>query len=204
MRRKSNQQEFWTLTQVSSLLNEPQHKLIYLCEQGIIEPVTQKGKGRGSSRKFSKRNLFQFFISISLRKLHIPSTITVFVLNLLDEFEEAMSMLSASFKLPESLWHKDQPDIRVVISDGSKLYFTIHQQHKQPKIFGGIELRKTTKNSKFDEEEIIDFEALSKKYPKVDKGDFGYPEGSTLGRTELSLSYLSKELKSIIEQSESS
>jgi hypothetical protein len=31
----------WTVTAAARLLEEPQHRLIYLCEKGVVEPVSR-------------------------------------------------------------------------------------------------------------------------------------------------------------------
>jgi hypothetical protein len=40
--------DVWTLTQAARLLGEPQHRLIYLCEKGVVVPDFQDAEGRGS------------------------------------------------------------------------------------------------------------------------------------------------------------
>jgi hypothetical protein len=63
--------DVWTLTQTARLLGEPQHRLIYLCEKGVVVPDFQDAEGRGSSRRFSDRNLLEFAIALRLRELEI-------------------------------------------------------------------------------------------------------------------------------------
>ena len=66
----------WTLTQIARLLDQPQHKLIYLCEKGVILPDGVDAKGRGSSRWFSAHNLFEFMVALKLGEFHIPTKLT--------------------------------------------------------------------------------------------------------------------------------
>ncbi len=52
-----------TLTQAAWVLRVPQHKLIHLCEKGVVVPEIHDARGRGSSRGFSRRNLFEFAVA---------------------------------------------------------------------------------------------------------------------------------------------
>ena len=187
--------EFWTLTEVSRLFAEPQHRLIYYCEEGIIKPAAQEGTGRGSSRKFSLQNLFQFALCLSLKEVYIPSALWGFVLKTLDEFNKKMESQLSGFSLPEFFWEKDKPDIRVIISDGSKLFFVIYSRNKKPRVIGGLEMKKTRKNEKLDADEIIEFLPPTGGIKDIEAGGFGYPEGSSRGRTEVSLLQVCQDLK---------
>ena len=66
----------WTISQIARLLNQPQHRLIYLCEKGVIVPEFSDAQGRGSSRRFSARNIFEFSIALVLSEFHFPATIS--------------------------------------------------------------------------------------------------------------------------------
>ena len=55
--RQTMSREEWTLTQIAKFLRQPQYKLIYLCEKGVIVPDGVDAKGRGSSRRFSRAQL---------------------------------------------------------------------------------------------------------------------------------------------------
>jgi len=48
--------DVWTLTQAARVLDEPQHRLIYLWEKGVIEPDSQDAKGRGGERHGGPRD----------------------------------------------------------------------------------------------------------------------------------------------------
>lgn len=130
----------WTLTEAARLLGEPQHKLIYLCEKGVVEPDVQDAEGRGSSRRFSARNLLEFAVALRLRALDLPASLIGAVVYLLRAFEKSMAKRASGFKLPESLQNRTGPDLRVVIDDGQRLYFTLGAAGSSPKIFGGIDL----------------------------------------------------------------
>jgi len=56
-----------SLTEIARLLGEPQHRLIYLCEKGVVVPGHGDASGRGSSRRFSRRNLLEFAVALRLQ-----------------------------------------------------------------------------------------------------------------------------------------
>src|ERR1035441_4535125 len=62
----------WSLAQISRLLQEPQHRLIYLCEKRAVVPDRGDARGRGSSRGFSERNILEFALALRLRRLELP------------------------------------------------------------------------------------------------------------------------------------
>ena len=99
----------WTLTAAARLLEEPQHRLIYLCEKGVVEPDVEDAGGRGSSRRFSNRNLLEFAVALCLRDLELPATAIATVVHVLRAFEGAVAREIGGFRLPESLLAKGAP-----------------------------------------------------------------------------------------------
>ena len=93
----------WTLTETARLLEEPQHRLIYLCEKDVVEPDVQDAEGRGSSRRFSNRNLLEFAVALRLRDLELPATMIAAVVHALRVLENAAKRKLSGFHLPESL-----------------------------------------------------------------------------------------------------
>ncbi len=59
----------WTLTEAARLLEVPQHRLIYLCEKEVVQPDLNDATGRGSSRRFSRRNILEFAVALRLRDI---------------------------------------------------------------------------------------------------------------------------------------
>ena len=62
----------WTLSEVARLFGQPQHRLIHLCEKGVVRADFEEARGRGSSRRFSRRNLLQLAVALKLRELMVP------------------------------------------------------------------------------------------------------------------------------------
>ena len=115
----------WTLTEAARLLGEPQHRLIYLCEKGVVHPDLQDAKGRGSSRRFSDRNLLEFAVALRLRELEIGVAFVGAVVHVPRAFERSAGKDLRDFKLSDSLRDRRAPDLRVVIVDGARLYSTL-------------------------------------------------------------------------------
>lgn len=135
-----------TLTEISRVLDEPQHRLIYLCEKGVIRPDGSDAKGRGSSRRFSPRNLFEFSIALKLAEFHFPAKITANFLYVVRSFETHVKQSIQSFSIPNELVKKQSPEIIGIVTNGSCLYFSIGFPGRPKNIFGGIEIGERDEN----------------------------------------------------------
>jgi len=131
----------WTLTEAARLLGEPQHRLIYLCEKGVVQPDLEDAKGRGSSRRFSGHNLLEFAIALRLRMLEIPALSIGAITYTLRVFEHKVQQQIPDFCLPCSLRGAGAPDLRVILEDG-RLYLTLGTGQNTPKVYGGVDLKK--------------------------------------------------------------
>lgn len=134
----------WTLTEAARILDAPQHRLIYLCEKGVVLPDFQDADGRGSSRRFSARNMLEFAVALRLLSLGIPATVSGSVTYVLRGFEQAVAQRVAGFHLPESLVAAGAPLLRVVIGDDQRLYFTLESPGSEVMALGGVSLEKLT------------------------------------------------------------
>src|SRR5688572_10022776 len=97
----------WTLTQAAKMLGVAQHALIHLCEKKVVVPDLKDARGRGSSRQFSKRNLFDFAIAVEMRRLELPVSFIQAVLRVLRSFEIESARSLREFALPDSLVQED-------------------------------------------------------------------------------------------------
>jgi hypothetical protein len=131
----------FTLSEASRLLGEPQHKLIYLCEKGVVLPDLAEASGRGTSRRFSARNVLEFAISLKLREFMLPAAFIKAVIYVLRQFERRVGEQMPEFSLPESLRTANAPDFRMVITDGPQLFFTLGRKNGPQKTCGGIDLK---------------------------------------------------------------
>jgi hypothetical protein len=186
----------WTLTAAARLLNEPQHRLIYLCEKRVVEPDVEDAGGRGSSRRFSNRNLLEFAVALCFRDLELPATAIAAVVHVLRAFEGAVAREIGGFQLPESLRAEGAPDLRVVIGDGRRLYFTLGVGGGAVKVYGGIDLDALKARTK---EGVSVRPKLKLVKPAAgsdgsEASKFGGPEGSRLTRVEISITRIAQDL----------
>ena len=134
--------EEYTLTEVSKLLQVPQHRLIYLCEAKVIIPDKLDAKGRGSSRRFSERNLLEFLVALTLSEFYVPANISTKIVFILRKFAKEVGKLVPKFQLPSSLMDASAPQINLLITNGTRLYFVLNLNYAQPIVLGGVDLKK--------------------------------------------------------------
>ena len=145
MRQTMSRKE-WTLTQIANFLRQPQYKLIYLCEKGVIVPDGVDAKGRGSSRRFSQLNLFEFMVAFTLGDFHVPTNITTNLLQALRSFDKHLAKKYPLLKLPYSLTYPDCPEVKAILIKGTYLYFAIGQANKPVVYIGGINLMENNRD----------------------------------------------------------
>jgi hypothetical protein len=187
--------DVWTLTQAARVLGEPQHRLIYLCEKGVIEPDFQDARGRGSSRRFSARNLLEFAIALRLRELEIGATFVGAVIHVLRAFERSVRKELREFTLPDSLRNPNAPEFRLVIADGGRLYFTLAVAKSPPRLYGGVDL---TKAISAEPRRRGIGRTVGSVIPPIAKStsrSLGGLEGSRFLRLELSITELAREIR---------
>lgn len=107
-------------------------------------PDFQDARGRGSSRRFSARNLLEYAVALRLRKLEIGVAFVGAVVHVIRTFERSVGKELRDFKLPDSLRTPKAPDLRVVIADGARLYFTLAAPGSPARVYGGIDLQDVT------------------------------------------------------------
>jgi DNA-binding transcriptional MerR regulator len=130
----------FTLSEIARRLDVPQHRLIHLCEKGVVVPDVHGAAGRGSSRVFSARNFLELAVALRLRDLMLPVAAVGAVVHVLGAFEQRLRDDLPQFALADSLREDQAPDLRVIISDGERVYFSLGTPGHEPKLFGGIPL----------------------------------------------------------------
>lgn len=179
-------QSSFTLSEVAVRLGVPQHRLIHLCEKGVVTPDLQDARGRGSSRRFSTRNYLEFGLALRMRELMMPVAVIGASLRVLRSFERSARRELIGFALPESLREDHAPDLRVIVGDGTFLYFSLGAGEAEPRLFGGIPL-----------DQLRADQAATTRIRAIDArnaGGFGGPEGSRFGRLELSVTEVARNL----------
>lgn len=184
----TEQQRTFTLAEVARRLEVPQHRLIHLCEKQVVVPDVQDAGGRGSSRIFSARNFLELAVALQLREMMLPVTATGAIVHVMRALEDRLHDELEGFSLVTSLTRADAPDLRVIISDGHVIFFSLAQGSKAPKLFGGVSIEELSSNGEAASKPIgiVDGQAVAK--------GFGGPEGSNFARSEISLTAIAKAL----------
>ena len=162
-----NKLEF-TLTDISNLLQVPQHRLIYYCEANVVIPDKSDAKGRGSSRRFSKLNLLEFLVALTLSEFHVPANISAKIFITLRMFVKEVGKQIPKFELLSSLVNENSPQIDLLITNGTRLFFILNPSGVSSVVLGGVDLKKDNQEMKlvnieptnFGNDNRIEFEDL--------------------------------------------
>jgi hypothetical protein len=107
----------------------------------VVVPDVRDARGRGSSRQFSKRNLFDFAVALEMRRLELPVSFVQAVLRVLRSFETEARALVGEFTLPESLLAAGAAQLTLMVIDGERLYFRFEPPDTRARVFGGVDIR---------------------------------------------------------------
>lgn len=154
--RKVEEKVVYTLAQIEEKLQEPQHRLIHLCEKGVIRPDFEDASGRGTMRRFSERNLFEFAVALELRRFDLPVAYIAPIIRILRAFEAYAAKKIEVFSLPRSLQEKPAVGLHLIIQDGEKLFFVLKTKG-ETRYIGGLDLTKTSQASLRSEEPSTEF-----------------------------------------------
>lgn len=137
----ANKNDAYTLSEIEGRLKVEQHRLIHLCEKGVITPDYEDASGRGTVRRFSERNLFEFAVALELRRFFLPIAYIAPIIRVLEAFEAYAAKKIKVFSLPESLQNKSAIGLRIIIAEGRYLYFALKQK-KETSFIGSLDLSK--------------------------------------------------------------
>lgn len=179
----------FSLSEVAHRLQVPQHRLIHLCEKGVVVPDVHDAAGRGSSRVFSARNVLELAVALRLREMMLPVATASAVVHVLRAVEGQLRQELPGFSLTESLQAPRSPDLRVIISDGQTLYFSLGMVGQSPKLFGGVPLGRVAGNAKAWNGRIDPIRSRG-----TQARSFGGPEHSQFARLELSVTAIANAL----------
>lgn len=181
----------FTLSEVAQRLDVPQHRLIHLCEKGVVVPDVHGAAGRGSSRVFSSRNFVELAVALRLRNMMLPVAAIGAVIRILEAFEGRLRKDLPRIALADSLRDDRAPDLRIIISDGQTIYFSLGAADNQPRLFGGIPLDQLEGHAPAWDGQI---EAVRfRGNARNGAGGLG-PEHSRYGRSELSVTAIAQAL----------
>ena len=190
-----NKMEF-TLTEISNLLQVPQHRLIYYCEAKVAIPDKSDAKGRGSSRRFSKLNLLEFLIALTLSEFHVPANFSAKIFVTMRMFVKEVRKQIPNFELLSSLAKANSPQIDLLITNGTRLFFILNPSGASSVVLGGVDLKKDNQEMKlvniesttFGNDNRIEFEDL---ILNVSSGNAFF---------KLNLTQTAKDLKSMLDK----
>lgn len=174
-----------------------QHRLIHLCEKGVVAPDLQDASGRGSSRVFSSRNLLEFAVALRLREMMLPVAVVRPIVHVLRAFDDRLKRELRGFSLPDGLRHKAAPDLRIILSDGRLIYFSLGQSGSDTKLFGGISLEQVAGDEPGWDRTVEAARGHAGAHPQDNDGTlgFGESEGSRFTRLELSVTEVARDLQ---------
>ncbi len=135
--------------------------------------------------------MLEFSVALKLRELMIPVSVVTAVLHVLEATEKAISRDVPGFRLPDSLTEKGAPELRVIITDGQRLFFALHTTGKTPKLLGGINL---TTGGRVDTNTRRSRKKLRGAETDVPAAIFTPAAGRERGRVEVSVTGLAKDL----------
>jgi len=181
----------FTLSEIEQRLDVPQHRLIHLCEKGVVIPDVHGATGRGSSRVFSSENFLELAVALRLRDMMLPVVAVGAVIHVLRAFERRLREDLPHFGLAGSLRGDRAPDLRVIIGDGHTIYFSLGAAGKQPKLFGGIPLEQLEGDAPAWDGQID--RVRLRRNARNGSGGLG-PENSKYGRLELSVTAIAQAL----------
>ena len=180
----------FTLTQAAKALGVAQHKLIHLCEKKVVIPDVHDARGRGSSRKFSKRNLFDFAVALEMRRLELPVSFVQAVLRVLRSFESEARKSVPGFALPESLLAVGGPRLALMILNGERLYFSLSPEGDHGRAFGGIAIRHPAARGRARQHRGVG---------RIEPTEMASALAAARTRTELDLSRIARDLEEHLE-----
>ena len=183
----------WTMPQAARLLGEPQHRLIYLCEKRVVVPDIADACGRGSSRRFSARNLLEFSIALRLRTLALPVGTVAAIIYTLRAFEKRVAGEIPGFELVTELRRASGVALRVIVGDGDRLFFLLGQKGKGQRLFGGIELNRVNPLKSSNLASRLRLVPMPTDSAKT--ASFAGPEGSRYVRLDINIGQIARDLK---------
>ena len=124
----------------------------------------------------------------------VPVAPIASVVHVLDAFEKVLAREMPGFSLPDSLAEPGAPELRVIITDGRTLFFSLYPKKGAPRLFGDIDLQT------LEAEGAAVAGRVSRKLKPVQPGKgapevlFGPESVSERGRIEISVTRLAKDI----------
>ena len=180
----------FTLPEIARRLDVPQHRLIHLCEKGVVVPEIHDAAGRGSSRVFSVNNFLELAVALRLRDMMLPVRVVGVIVHVVRRFGQELQSAGDGLPLATSLTGPRAPELRVIVSDGKNIYFSLARAGQKPTLFGGTPVDAGTTSLAHGTT------GLQTRSTSVTNGEhiFGGPEGSEFARMEMSVTAIARAL----------
>ena len=88
-----------TLKEVADQLDQPPHRIIHVCETGMVRPAVAAG-GRGSVRRFSREDIFRIRLALELQDMGVQVPLIKPLMKALDQFMAIYEVQTLQAKLP--------------------------------------------------------------------------------------------------------
>ncbi len=157
--------------------------------------LNAKNSNRGCPAGDSRRAICSSSQSpLRLRELEIRVTFVGAVIHVLRASVRSVKKRSRDFNQPDNLRDPNAPNLRVVISDGARLYVTLAAPGSPARVYGGVGLEDVTSERRTARD--LDRELATRQVsvkPATSRG-LGGPEGSRFLRLEISVTALAREI----------
>jgi hypothetical protein len=80
-----------TMKEVAAQLYRPAHRIIHVCETGVVRP-TVDAEGRGSVRRFSREDIFRIRLALELQDWGVDLPMLNPLMRALDRFKETFEV----------------------------------------------------------------------------------------------------------------
>ena len=162
-------------------------------QKRVVVPDLADARGRGSSRRFSSRNLLEFAVALHLRTVGLPAASIAAILYTLRAFEKRVASEIPGFEIVEALRAPNGIDVRAIVRDGNRLDILLRQPGQGAQLFGGAQLSgaKSTAGLRSASRVRPVFKAIV----QPDSGGFEGPEGSRYVRLDINIAQIARDLK---------
>jgi hypothetical protein len=114
------------------------------------------------------------------------------VIHVLREFGHQLQHPPGKRPLLEQLREPASPELRLILSDGRRLFFSLGQPGAPTRLFGGVALDQLASSDGSDAAAI---KTSAKPHESQSWASFGEPEGSEFARLELSVNAVARSLE---------
>jgi DNA-binding transcriptional MerR regulator len=107
-----------TLKLVAEWIKRPPHRLIHLCEEGIVVPEVD-AEGRGSMRRFNRENIYRLLIGLHMQEIGLQVPIIRQLMEALDQLMQIKEIIELKreiedYDLPAVIKNLGDPEFGVL------------------------------------------------------------------------------------------